>query len=384
MRRYPLFISLLLLLWANFSMALPPQITLKDKIGQMLIFGFKGIALPATDVMAQAILAQQVGGVVLFDYDDQTKTYDRNIKNPAQIKRLTQQLENYADLAAQKHHNQLLPLLIGLDYEGGKVDRLKKSYGFAKTLSAADLGQGSVEQAKQYAQQMARTLKAAGINVNFAPVLDVNVNTESSVINKLQRSFSSDPQKVAQYAAIFSKAYQAYGIACAYKHFPGHGSATGDTHRGFVDVTATWKKYELMPYLQLLAQPYSCPMVMTAHVVHYGLDPKGYPASISAAITTKLLRGELNFTGLVVTDDLQMKAIADNYGLEKAVTMAINAGADMLLFANQLVAIPQYPQQIVAMIYANVMAGKVSEQRIDEAYQRIMQLKKALLKKSSL
>lgn len=355
----------LLFIIGTLSMALTKEVTLKDKIGQMLVIGFNGMALKPNDAIVQAILAQRIGGVILFDYHFQTNTHDHNIKNPQQLKHLTEQLQSYAKQ----------PLFISIDYEGGRVTRLKENAGFPKTLSAADIGLGSDEQANQYAQQMAKTLKEAGININFAPVLDVNVNPNNPIIGQLGRSFSSDPQKVIHYAAIFSKAYQEHGILCAYKHFPGHGSSTGDTHVGFVDVTQTWKEYELEPFKQLLQQPYACPVVMTAHVVHLGLDNKGYPASLSAAITTGLLRDKLNFDGVVVTDDLQMKAIADNYSVEDAVRLAVNAGADLLVFGNQLESAPQDPQQIVDIIYQDVMAGTISESRIDEAYQRIMKLK---------
>lgn len=361
-----------------FNVAMAKAIMLKEKIGQMLIIGFKGMELKPDDAIVKAILAQQIGGVVLFDYDFKTKSYHHNIKSPEQLKQLTQQLQGYAREAALEHGNRLTPLLISIDNEGGKVNRLKENYGFTKTLSAADIGHASFEQAKRYAQQMAQTLKAEGINLNFAPVIDVNVNPDNPVIGKLGRSFSDDPQKVADYAAVFAKAFHDHGILCAFKHFPGHGSSGADTHAGLVDVTQTWKEYELTPYKQLLRQSNGCAMVMTGHVIHYGLDEKGYPASLSAAMTTKLLREQFHFNGVVITDDLQMKAIADHYSLGDTVLHAVNAGADILVFGNQLVSKPQDPSQIVEMIYQDVVAGKISENRINEAFNRIMKLKEHL------
>ena len=348
---------------------------LKEKIGQMLIMGFNGMTLHPDDPIVRAILAQQIGGVILFDYDFQTKKFEHNIQSPEQLKHLTQQLQNYAKQAAATQHNKFLPLFISIDYEGGKVNRLKENSGFPKTLSPAELGLGSRELVEQYAKQMAETLQQAGININFAPALDVNVNPGNPVIGKLDRSFSSDPQEVIECAAIFSNAYHAHGIISVYKHFPGHGSSTGDTHVGFVDVTKTWQESELEPYQQLLQTSSAGLMVMTAHVVHEGLDPAGYPASLSAAITQKLLREKLNYQGVVVTDDMQMKAITDNYGLPEAVRLAINAGADILVFGNQLVSVPQDPQELVDMIYDDVQAGEIAESRIEEAYQRVMSLK---------
>jgi beta-N-acetylhexosaminidase len=368
-----------LLLTGFLNMAIANNIPLKDKIGQMLIIGFKGLSLQPSDPIVQSILANRIGGVILFDYDFQTKKYERNIQSPEQVKHLTTQLQDYAYQAAQTKQQKFTPLLISIDYEGGTVNRLKENYGFPKTVSAADIGLGSLDQATQYATQMAETLQQAGINLNFAPVVDVNVNPDNPVIGKLKRSFSDDPQKVTEYAAVFSKAYQEKGILCAYKHFPGHGSSTGDTHAGFVDVTQTWKDYELNPYKDLFQASYHCPIVMTSHVVHEGLDPAGYPASLSFAMTQTLLRDKLQFQGVVVTDDLQMKAISDNYSLPEAVQLAINAGADLLVFGNQLVPVAQDPEEIVEMIYQDVRAGKISEARIDEAYQRILKLKEQIM-----
>lgn len=378
--RLSIVIMTILFLMGHFNIVLAEEMTLKQKIGQMLIVGFKGMELKPHDAIAQAILAQQVGGVILFDYDLPSKSFDRNIKNPAQLKRLTTQLQKYAARAAIQNGNNLAPLFIGIDYEGGKVNRLKEDYGFPETLSAAKIGLGGYEHANQYARQMADILKEVGININFAPIIDVNVNPDNPIIGKLERSFSHDVQKIVDCAATFSKIYQKKGIVCAYKHFPGHGSSTGDTHVDFIDVTQTWQKSELEPYRQLLQQSYSCPMLMTAHIVHYGIDSKGYPASISRIMIKQLLRGKLNFKGIVITDDLQMKAITGRYALGDTIRLAINAGADILLFANQLVFPPQNPQQVVNMIYQDVKAGKIAESRINESYQRIIKLKERIKK----
>ena len=352
--------------------------TLKEKIGQMLMLGFKGTTLTDQDAIVKAIMAQEVGGVILFDYDFATKSYHHNIESPEQLKMLTHSLQDYAKKAAKKHGNQLSPLLIALDYEGGKVTRLKENQGFPKTMSAAEIAQFSDPEITRYAEMMANTLKQEGINVNFAPVVDVNINPNNPIIGHLGRSFSNDPQKVIHDAAIFSGAFKKAGVLCAYKHFPGHGSATGDTHEGFVDVTSTWQQSELLPYETLLHDDEACPMVMTAHVVHSGLDRNAYPASLSADIVQKILRDKIKFQGVVITDDLQMKAITDHYNLREAVRLAVNAGADIMIFGNQLQS-AQDPKQIVDMIYDDVKAGLISVKRIEESYQRIVRLKKRLM-----
>ncbi len=345
---------------------------LKQKIGQMLMIGFEGTTLTPNDAIVHAIQQHAIGGVILFDHNFQHPEQTRNIENPTQLRQLTHQLQHYTQ------QTDAPPLFIGIDYEGGKVNRLKEKYGFPATLSAADIGKLSLRDARAHADQMAQTLQNAGINLNFAPVIDINVNPDNPVIGKLDRSFSNDPATVSQYAEIFSACFKAHHILCSYKHFPGHGSSTGDTHAGFVDVTQTWQADELDPYRTLLPKADACQLVMLAHVVNKHLDPAGYPASLSYAITTKLLRHDLHFTGVTVSDDMQMKAITDQYGLTDALPLAINAGADILVFGNQLVAEPQDPKILVDMIYADVQAGKISAARIDDAYAHIMQLKTRL------
>lgn len=354
--------------------------TLKQKIGQMIMIGFNGMSVKPSDPVAQAIIKHEIGGVVLFDYDYPSKTYHRNIESPQQVKQLTAQLQRYTEQAAKDSHQAYVPLLIGIDYEGGKVNRLKENYGFPKTVSAEDFAKLSPQQATAMADTMAKTLQDAGINLDFAPDVDVNINPDNPIIGKYGRSFSADPAEVAKNAAVFANAFQEHGVLCSYKHFPGHGSSTGDTHKGFVDVTETWQDSELDPYRQLLNQPQSCGMVMVAHVVHYGLDSNGRPASISKPIIQDLLREKLQFNGVVITDDMQMGAITSMYGLHEAVRSSINAGADILVFGNMLSDGMQDPAELVEMIYQDVQSGKIRKSRIDEAYQRIVQLKQKLKK----
>jgi beta-N-acetylhexosaminidase len=341
----------------------------KTKIGQMLIMGFDGMTLNADNTIVKAIQAQHIGGVILFDYHFQTKQFNKNIQSPTQLKRLTQQLQSYA-----KNN-----LLIGIDYEGGKVNRLKENVGFPKTHTAAELAFFSEEDIKKYADQMAATLSEVGANLNFAPVLDVNINPNNPAVGQLERSFSSDPEKVSHYANIFSAAFRARNIISTYKHFPGQGSSAGDTHLNCVDVTETWQSIELEPYQALLKNA-SQAIVMTAHIINKKLDSDGYPASLSKKMTQDLLREKLHFDGVVVTDDLQMQAITNHYKLEDTVRLAILAGADLLLFGNQLTETPLVAENVVELIYQDVVTGKIPIARIEESYQRIVKLKNSLLK----
>jgi beta-N-acetylhexosaminidase len=331
----------------------------KEKIGRLLIMGFKGTSLSQDSDIVKAIKARQIGGVILFA---------NNVVNPQQLQSLVKQLREYADQAL------IAPFFIGIDYEGGTVSRLNEAAGFPKTLSAAKIGQLTQDEARKHAKTMASTLADAGVNLNFAPVLDVNVNPDNPIIGKRERSFSSSPQKVAEYAAIFADAYRQHGIYPVFKHFPGHGSSTGDTHVGFVDVTDTWQPSELEPYQHLLKSDHNQAMVMTSHVVHRGLDAKACPASLSLAMTKELLRDQLGFDGVVVTDDLQMGAITAHYSLADTLKLALNAGADLLIFGNQLVPVFQSPAQIIEIIERAIESGDVAESRIDDAGERIARL----------
>lgn len=351
---------------------------LREKIGQMLILGFEGKSVDRRSPILKAIDKQNIGGVILFDYNTKTKTFDKNIESPTQVRQLNRALQRAARSANLKHHRPAVPLLISVDDEGGKVNRLKPEYGFSDSPSAADVGKMNAMEANKVAHDMARTLKQSGFNLNFAPVLDVNVNPENPIIGKKDRSFSDNPADVAYYANFYAQNFLSRGVQCAYKHFPGHGSSTGDSHLGFVDVSDTWQSQELIPYEQSLTQAQSCGFIMTAHVVNRQLDASGLPATLSHPILTDLLRKKLKFRGVIISDDMQMKAISAHYTLDKAVALAINAGADMLIFGNQLSNEPQDPKTIIDLIEAKVKSGEIDRARINEAYRRIITMKKSI------
>jgi beta-N-acetylhexosaminidase len=369
-KRFTLYLFLLCA-FPSFS----AELSLRDKIGQMLIMGFDGKAVTHDSDVARWIDKQNIGGVILFDYSFRTKTFDKNIENPQQVAQLDQQLQELTHKATQHSHRLDLPLLISIDYEGGAVNRLHPRYGFPFIPNAKKIGEGSFEEANHYAHLMAETLLSAGINVDFAPVVDVNVNPENPIIGKLRRSFSEEPIKVGQFASIYSSAFKSNKIECAYKHFPGHGSSSSDSHLGFVDITQTWSAEELLPYSMELPNPNHCGMVMVAHVVNRNLDPEGLPASLSFSMISGLLRHDLGFDGVVITDDMQMKAITNSYGLAPALTLAINAGVDMFIFGNQIAEKVQDPEELIDLIEANVHSGAIPEERINEAYKRIMTMK---------
>ncbi len=350
---------------AGPSLASPAS--LEDMAGQMILVGFRGLDLSEDAAIVRDVAQGRVGGVVLFDYDVLLKRPERNIQSPEQVRRLVSFLSARART----------PLFVAVDQEGGRVQRLKARNGFRDFPSAAEMGGwNDSSRVRATGEDMGRVLAGVGFNLDFAPCADLNVNPQSPAIGALGRSFSADPGRVARDARAFAQGLGSAGVLSCLKHFPGHGSAAGDSHLGFTDVTATWDPSELSPYRTLIGQG-AVDMVMTAHVFNAALDPE-YPASLSWRVTTGLLRGDLGFTGVVVTDDLQMRAVTDKYSLEQTVRLAVEAGADILLFGNNLAYDPDLPAKVQGIIVNLVREGSVPEARVQESHARIMALKKKL------
>ena len=345
----------------------PAAVTLDAKIGQMLIVGFRGLALDSDNVVYDDIASGRLGNVVLFDTDLPSGQPNRNIDSPTQLTSLDQQLQALAPVR----------MLIAADQEGGLVARLKPEYGFPATVSPRDLGEmNDAAATRRYAATMAAALAGAGVDLNLAPVVDVNVNPDNPIIGALGRSFSADPGVVAEQAMAFVDGHHDEGILCTLKHFPGHGSSTQDSHLGFVDVTGTWSRRELIPY-QRIIDAGKADVIMTAHIFNATLDDS-YPATLSRKTITGLLREELRYDGVVITDDMQMAAIRDFYGFTNAIELAVNAGADMISIANNTVYESSVAHDAFVAIKQAVLEGRISESRIDESCARISRLKSRL------
>jgi beta-N-acetylhexosaminidase len=344
-----------------------PALALKQKAAQMLMVGFRDTTVNSGSDVIQWIEKYGIGGVILYEYDGPSKSRPRNIASAKQIKSLTDSLQMHASI----------PLFIGIDEEGGKVSRLKPRYGFQPSVSARYLGQLNNEDSTRfYASRIASYCSQLGINLNFAPDVDVDINPLCPVIGKLERSFSDNPQIVARHAGWVIEEHQKQNVWCSLKHFPGHGSAQNDSHLGFTDVTGTWSKKELEPYRELIAQG-RCPMVMTSHVFNRNIDSV-YPATLSKP-TLSLLRDSLHYTGLILSDDMMMGAITQHFGLEEAIEKAVNAGVDVLLFSNNIdVYNPEIVRDAIEIIVQLVDQGRITPERIEESYQRIMKYKKVL------
>lgn len=341
---------------------------LRLDIGELLLVGFRGTAIDSTHHVVRDIRDYHVGGVILFELDAPTGTRHRNVSSPAQLKQLCRDLQS---LTAET-------LLISVDQEGGNVARLRQRDGFPATRTAQATAQEGAAAVRQNARVVAEELQEAGINLNFAPCVDVNVNPACPVIGKMGRSFSANPDEVTRCARIWIEEQRQHGVLSCLKHFPGHGSARGDTHAGLVDVSDTWKECEIDPYRSLVADS-GVDMVMVAHVINSAMGDR-LPASLSPNVVKKKLRGDLGFQGVVITDDMAMGAIVRQYGFAEGLRMAIAAGCDMLCLSNNgggtydSDMVPKAVEAILGM----VCDGSLSAEAIHASAERIRALKKKL------
>lgn len=342
-----------------------PSPTLRETIAGLLVIGFRGLTVATAGPITEAIAAEGLGGVILFDRDQSGGT--RNVRSPAQVERLTADLRG---LAGER------TLLVAIDQEGGKVDRLKPDYGFPPMGSQAAIGRADDAAARAWATVIAQTLAASGINLNLAPVVDLDVNPRNPAIGALDRSFSADPAVVERLARIEIEAHRAAGVATSLKHFPGLGSATVNTDFGVADVTATWRRRELEPFRALIDSGHA-DTIMAANLVNRDLDAD-YPASLSSAIVTDLLRGELGWDGVVITDDLHAGAITSAFGADEAIARAIEAGCDLLLFANQQRFDADLASKTIDTVEALVASGRISMERLLVSRVRVARLLEAL------
>jgi beta-N-acetylhexosaminidase len=236
----------------------------------------------------------------------------------------------------------------------------------------------TVDSVQFYGEATASTLAGLGLNINFAPVVDLASNPTNPIIAKVGRAFSENEDVVAAMAKEFIEAHHEMNVLTVLKHFPGHGSSKADTHLGLADVTSTWEERELKPYETLINAGY-VDAIMTAHIVNKKLDSEGNPGTLSKPILDGILRKKLNYQGVVISDDMQMHAITKHYGLEDAIRKAINAGVDIMCFSNNITGSDNRTVDAVHKIIRELLKnGQVSETRINESFKRISALKKKL------
>jgi beta-N-acetylhexosaminidase len=362
MRSFNLFAALTLSVLA-FKPASAQTDSLDIKIGQMLLVGFPIAGVDSA--VLNEVRAGKVGSIILFE---------KNIPPTNSFVSLKKITWTYQQAAP-------IPLIIGIDQEGGRVNRLKSKYGFPNSITAAAMGKSpSLDSVRFYAEATASTLAGLGININFAPVVDLASNPNNPIIAKYGRAFSANEDSVILMAKEYIRQHRRYGILTSLKHFPGHGSSKDDTHLGIADVTNTWEERELAPYQELIDSGYA-DAVMTSHIVNKRLEPDGHPGTLSDDVITGVLRNRLHFNGVVFTDDMQMHAIAKNYGLEEAIKLAVKAGVDIMTFSNNIAGSDMRTVDVVhSVIRKMVETGEVSEKRIDESFRRVMTLKRLLQK----
>lgn len=339
---------------------------LERKIGQMILVGFVGGARGHSGFqrVREQLRAGEIGGVLYLG---------RNLRNRATVRRMNAGLS-----AASPAH---LPPLIAIDQEGGVVQRLRRRHGFPQTLSAKRMARrkSPAEAATAYGV-LAEGLADWGFTLNLGPVVDVDTYPRNPIIGRLERSYSADPDRVADYGAAFVEAHRAEGVLTALKHFPGHGSSRWDSHRGTVDVSKTWSATELEPFRKLIADE-KVDLIMTAHVINRALMKEAgrVPVSLSQPVLTQILRGDLGYAGVILSDDLQMDAIRRTFSLEDTVLRAVHAGTDILLFANDKRPDPEIPAKVAGILLRAAKEDPDLVRKIDAAYGRILALKSRLV-----
>ena len=353
----------LLLALLALSIAAPAEAqTLDQMAGQMIIVGFDGdtAADPSVKAIAKEVGAGTLGGIMYLK---------PNVKSLADVTAMN---------AEFRAANPSLPPFIALDQEGGAVQRLTSDVGFAETPNAETIAaHDTPAQAQAAYLKMAKGLAAVGFTVNFGPVADLNINPKNEIIAKYGRSFGKAADTVVAYDEAFVAAHHDAGLLTALKHFPGHGSSTGDTHLGFVDISRTWAPIELDPYKALFAGGYD-DFVMVGHLYHSGYGDDGsvkLPASLSPGWIETVLRSQLGFQGVVISDDLEMGAIRKEFDLHDTVVRAVNAGVDVLLFSNTAAYSPGLADTIRTIIVKEAEADPAFEAKVAASYARIVALK---------
>ena len=351
------------------ALAAPEQeaAELDSMIGQMIMVGFAGTEVndPGVATARDELGEGTIGGVVL---------YPENIRSPQQITALTAFLRNA--------RSSPVPF-IAVDQEGGEVQRLSRENGHTYFPSARAVGRNpsfaTPDSAQRLYASMAKELADSGFNLNFGPVVDLNLNPENPVIGERDRSFGADPNTVTALARAFILAHREAGIVTVAKHFPGHGSSRTDSHKGFADISMSWKEIELEPY-RVLAKEGLLDAVMIGHLYHPRFsDGSMLPASLSAKAVRALRNKDwIDFDGVIFSDDMEMGAVAHSYSIEDRIIKAINAGTDIIVFSNVSGHDPDLGAKIHAIIADAVRDGRIPQLRIEQAYGKIRLLKRRL------
>lgn len=328
------------------------QMTLREKIGQMLLCGFHGTE--ASEDIESLLTDFPIGGVIYFA---------RNVESPEQVEQLSKGLQ---DIARGRGN---LPLWISIDQEGGMVARITQGIALMPGQMAIAAA-GSPEDAYEAARISGLELKSMGINMNFAPLLDINNNPANPVIGV--RSFGEEPEAVAEFGVHTIRGLQDAGLAATAKHFPGHGDTDIDSHLDLPVIAhgrERVERVELVPFRAAIAAGVDA--MMSAHIYFPALEPQRLPVTLSSNVLSGLLRKELGYEGLIVTDCMEMDAIAVHYGTVEAAVMAVEAGADLVLISHTA----KLQRDSFGALVQAVESGRISEKRIDESVLRLLTYK---------
>jgi len=321
-------------------------------MGQMMVTGFNGTTLtPETEDL---IVNHRIGGLILFE---------RNFKNPEQLTRLILDLQQLA-----LSTSPFVPLFISVDQEGGRVSRLQPH--FTRFPTPGCLGNARKESlARRFGLALGLEMRAVGINMDYAPVLDVNTNPENPIIGI--RAFSNKPEWAAKLGVAFIQGFREAGVIAGGKHFPGHGDTSQDSHLTLPSVNrdaGTLETVELIPFQSAIDN--GLEVIMTAHVIYKSWDEK-FPATFSVPIIKNLLRGKLGFKGLIISDDLEMKAVEDHIPFTDYPALGTRAGVDLFLICHDTDKI----KALLKRMGEDVLAGKIPAATIENSFQRILAVK---------
>ncbi|MEO0498775.1 MAG: glycoside hydrolase family 3 N-terminal domain-containing protein [Pseudomonadota bacterium] len=341
------------------------NVPIETMIGQMLLLGFWGD--DAGDSWPQTVARQlregKIGGVLFLAH---------NVKSAKGVKSLASLFQNAG---------APIPPFISIDQEGGQVERLNRRVGFGEIPSAWSMAQqGTVQEATAVYGDLARRLRSWGFNTNFGPVLDLNSNPSNPIIGRKDRAFSGRTEIASKYARAFVDVHRDAGVVTSIKHFPGHGSSQRDSHRGFTDISGTWNVGELDPFRNLINEG-RADMVMVGHLFLEQYEPrtaKPIPASLSPQVVQGLLRNQLGYEGVVITDDLDMGAIRNQFSQDETIIRAVRAGVDVLILSNSARPDVNLPDRVIAMLSQAAAQDPVIRRNIERSYWRIMRLKKRL------
>ncbi len=318
----------------------------------MMVTGFPGTGL--NPEVEDLIVNHHVGGLILFE---------RNFENPKQLTRLILDLQKLA-LATPPH----TPLFISVDQEGGRVSRLKPPFTLFPDPCCLGIAR-SESLARRFGLALGREMRAVGINVDYAPVLDINTNPDNPIIGK--RAFSDEPEWASKLGVAFMQGFKEAGVLAVGKHFPGHGDTAQDSHLTLPTVDRdgqTLEKVELQPFKAAIQN--GLDIIMTAHVIYKAWDEK-LPATFSVPILQQLLREKLGFNGLIISDDLEMKAVEDHLPFESYARLGTEAGIDLFLICHDTKKVTAFLLQMLE----DVESGRIPGEVIDRSVQRILTIK---------